>query len=567
MLQYVAALFTTAPTINTNYSMLSCHEKKRQRRDIVTEEEYNSTLEDVVRNQFFPDLPELQKQAAVLDRRAAHDFEGTVRVRRAARRIQLLQEREQDIEAQEDENAKQNRGIRQNPRPLHLESLSEFHARVTSEDNAEFARLQKKETQQKQTEMEEKYQNSFLLKQHGEIDSACEPLASDEPLQLQPDTTDKTAKWKPNPVRNNLFFNASSEYDEMKILRKVDSTDAELMPPPKAVVPKQALIEYIPKYQLDKRIEPSQTRFPPKPMTTATTTTTLAHPLSEHHRHLQPNSDLDSIEAPSDDDVSTDLDSVLYNHRPLHMERQARDQKKKQDLNTMVPMSPLNIRDGERSPVITNLGNVITSNKPATATGPESSITGGTSSGRPEEMLNRTDKSFVIHDESDKDKAAERAQATLEERRIKATTKKTTDKLVTAFAENKRARTMGQKRATRDHATLPPTRIISSFSPAAISLLSKTSSQSRNNPFSARSSGALGSALRTSYTPQRIGSSSTHRSVSGSRRRDHAYNETPRREENVDEKMKVRSKQESLKTRKKPGNANVTTNGLLNLPA
>ena len=66
--------------------------RKRQRREVVTEEEYNSTLSEIIQRDYYSDLPQLQLKAAVLKKREKGDIAGAVQVRRTARKLQHHEE-------------------------------------------------------------------------------------------------------------------------------------------------------------------------------------------------------------------------------------------------------------------------------------------------------------------------------------------------------------------------------------------------------------------------------------------------------------------------------------------
>ena len=118
----------------------------KQRRKVLSEEKYTDSLSQVVQRNFFPDLPALQETAALHDRRAAGDVAGAVAIRRAMRQRQDAVEREiQQQAAIEETSTSLSNYIRSTPRPLHLESLTNFHARVTSQDNADFEEQQAKD--------------------------------------------------------------------------------------------------------------------------------------------------------------------------------------------------------------------------------------------------------------------------------------------------------------------------------------------------------------------------------------------------------------------------------------
>eukprot|EP00546_Thalassionema_frauenfeldii_P010925 CAMPEP_0178926968 /NCGR_PEP_ID=MMETSP0786-20121207/18875_1 /TAXON_ID=186022 /ORGANISM="Thalassionema frauenfeldii, Strain CCMP 1798" /LENGTH=187 /DNA_ID=CAMNT_0020602245 /DNA_START=64 /DNA_END=624 /DNA_ORIENTATION=+ len=152
-----------------------------QRRDILSEEEYTSTLSSIVQRDYFPDIPNLEKQAAVLSRRQLNDFKGAVAVRRAARK---LQKHETDLAEQEEveETSLDASNLRKKPRSLNRESITGFHARVTSEDNHEFEQNLRNELRAKKSRIEDIYRSRVLSIEEGNRDRYSETplLASDQ---------------------------------------------------------------------------------------------------------------------------------------------------------------------------------------------------------------------------------------------------------------------------------------------------------------------------------------------------------------------------------------------------
>lgn len=417
----------------------------KQRRKVLSEEEYTSTLSSIVQREYFPELPGLQKQAAVLDRREAKDFKGAVSIRRAARRLQDHEEALADQEA-EKELAAAESGTREVARPLHRETVSGFHARATSEDNQEFQENLQQEVQARRSRVEAVYSNPYQALIHGPtanlIGRETPLLASD--LFNPPSHNIEPAK---NPKLDNVFFFApevSSEDDTSKMKLLKGSSDMEMMPPPickpnsstgAMVVSKQELVEYILTQSQDRRIEPKQTRFP---------TTVAVVP------QRRPANGQDSSTTDYSTEASTDIDSP---HIPLHQERNARAKRQKRDLETLVAMTPL-IQPGraqDASPI----------------------ITWGTVSSTPMVLGRDPASSFAMPDESARDRAARVAEEKLLKRRAKP-------KTPTSLAMNR----------------------MSNLTPAARSLLQKSMPKG-----SARSAGAFSNALRKSYTPQRRKSS------------------------------------------------------------
>ena len=131
-----------------------------QPRLVVEEEEYQSTLSHIVTRDYFPSLSSLRRDAAILDARSRGDVAGAVAVRRTARREEMERDRQWREEMEAESEAVTETAIvpqhnisasnkvvnvRKRPRPLKHESITGFHTRVTSEDNAEFELNQERE--------------------------------------------------------------------------------------------------------------------------------------------------------------------------------------------------------------------------------------------------------------------------------------------------------------------------------------------------------------------------------------------------------------------------------------
>ena len=403
-----------------------------QRRQILSEEDYQETLTQIVRQDYFPDLPELEKQVAVQNKRAQGDLPGAIAVRRAARQLQQQQEVWQEREREEERNAlENNRGVRTVPRPLHRESLTGFHARVTSEDNAEFARVQQQELQ----ETRQQRQKWLALT---DSRSACQtnknsnlPLLRDSttrtPLllasdQFNPPLEDRQERHAPVQAENSLFFvpNALVQQDE-------DQPQAQLLMPPPPNVKQSAylstnhaLVEYIPKERLEKKIVPSATRFP-KPQPTILSKLSVSH--------LEPDtSDEEGATRTdgnnhyySETDASTDLDAPAPS---IQIERLQGARKRRREMETLVQMTPL-IVPGQA-----------TSNHHRGQDNASPIVTWGSIGGTPLVLAGRGEgvdrslteddsfmddgESFRMPEESSREKAAARAQAKLEERARKS---------------------------------------------------------------------------------------------------------------------------------------------------
>ena len=451
--------------------------RRRQPRIVLSEEDYTSTLNDIVQREYFPDLPSLRRQVAVLDRRAQGDVAGAVAIRRAARQ---LEEHEQAL-AQAEEEAEENVGsdrLRKLPRPLHRETVTGFHARVTSEDNNEFDATQRREVHENRDRLQKVFSLCITNGKTDREEGSETPLLASDKFNPSPHRI-AASEWKDTTTDNGLFFNPQHEESatngkgsRLKRLTNGDSTssvsslDNQLMPPPApvkkssndsscALVLKQDLVEYIPKNKTEKSIEPSQTRFPQ----------VVSLPPQQLIRSFDDSSTTDySTEA------STDLDSPMV---PVSVERRARAKRQRREQATLVNMTPQIV--------------------PGRSAGNESPIvTWGTVAATPM-VLGDVDgtvgKEFTLPAESDRDTAARRAEASLEKRRRKAT-----------------------QQSGSKITSIPTDHMASSLTPAARSLLNRSTLR---RPSSVRSSSAFGSALRSSYTPKRSSTTNLKRDKNG----------------------------------------------------
>jgi hypothetical protein len=214
-------------------------------------------------------------------------------------------------------------------------------------------------------------------------------------------------------------------------------------------VPKHALVEYVPKHALEKKIEPSQTRFPSSKI------------VPFQNRGLVLASHLEESETDgSTTDASTDLDAPL---RPIDQERSKRQRQNERTQQSYVAMTPLLVPGaaGNESP-ITTWGTV--DSTPMVLSGREAG-----------EKSSST--SFSVPAENERERAARKAESELARRvkRAKSSSKSTQQKKL-------------------------------SLTPAAMALLEKT----KRTP--SRPRDAFASSLRSSYTPKPRSSSRTHSS-------------------------------------------------------
>ena len=486
----------------------------RQRRKVLTEEEYQDNLNQIIQRDYFPDLPSLERDVAVYERRAAGDVPGAVAVRRAARRIQAHEEALREQEREDEEAAAENDGIRPVARPLHRESLSNFHARATSEDNVHFESVQSREQSQRKQELlmltngptnkgaaSSSNRAPSQSRRHPMLPSPI-PLASD---QFNPPTPARPSQQSVE-LENSLFFvpkalqkqqtNGTSEQSLFLMLEDNDETiqdgdsDAlalQQMPPPtkrRACAPdKRSLVEYTPTSKMEKRIEPAATRFPKQQQQQQQQLAVHSRPLNT--TEWDTGSDTTGLSSTEGDD--TDLDSTLGRRTPLHIERMQARKRKEREQETLVQMTPLIVPGGggNASPIVT-WGTV----------GATPMVIGQAKQSQGMSNKDIDGSSFKMPEESDRERAAARATAYLAKRSRKFREAGTTPRL--------------DPRA-------------SLLSPAARALLSRNASGSS----SVRSASSFGTALRSSYSVTRpVSGSRAKSSIAG--QRDTAFQATPR---------------------------------------
>ena len=543
----------------------------RQRRKIVSEEEYQSLLSGIITRDYYPSLPSLHRDAIVLQKRSEGDIASAVAIRRAARQIATNEELLQKEEEMDELIARDNGGIRKRPRPLERESIDGFHARVTSEDNAEFEMNMKEEARQKREQMDivfntfgsdyKKVGQLLLTNDTGGNDTgAIDPsrtrglcatplMASDEftaPVhRIQAPGT--TVDGKNKTDRNSLFFTpnhyTSPEPSALCTTNgKTTSLMMKEMPPPSnnplvcihSSLPFRAntsmelrskmqdsetmhLIEYQAKPSIEsseKRIIPANTRFAYQTesrIVVRTTRQTIEAPTAAVKTEY----------AYETDSSTTDLDASPL---PLTLERRSRLDRIERDRNTFVAMTPLIVPGGggdgssrdDDSPIIT-WGNVASTPLVSGGERLRSAIT--TTSNINDEQENMfklpvQDKTEVIA------KAAEAKLAKLSKRFKEAggTTKDAVSQTGSSSLSS-----------VAKSSILDRTR---SLTPAARSLLEKSTSnlssrilaKSSSMKIAARSGSAFGSALRNSYTPN---SQRDRVKSSRSQQRKDVYKSTP----------------------------------------
>mmetsp|Transcript_28065 Transcript_28065/g.81131 ORF Transcript_28065/g.81131 Transcript_28065/m.81131 type:complete len:632 (-) Transcript_28065:121-2016(-) len=580
---------------------------QKQSRQILKEEKYQQTLSQIVQRDFYPALPSLHRDLAVLEKRAEGDVAGAVAVRRAYRRVADEEEKAAEADREEDARAQSiSGGTRKRPRPLERESVTGFHDRATSEDNEEFDRVTRKEESERVDRMRALYsarpgagamlqlQNGTAHRNAGDDTSATrtrnQVLGADTPLLPASEqfdapvirVVDATAK---STDTNSLFFvpghySASDEgvcegadhgkrraYN-LPLLEEGKGNSSSLMlpPPPRkkgaggstanSLVrkdtssataatgnPKMDLVEYVPKpgsdvndvgFRAVPTINAAMTRFPHQGESRLPPASGRRN---AHTGSVMAASSSHSI-ASSDTDTTTDLDATPTS---LAGERAARTDAMARERESYVAMTPVILPGGNRdqgsdSP-ITTWGAVV--GTPLVLPGSQAKATGSLPTAGPiddDEGIgsdhNRV-KSFALPAEDGIE-----ATARIAEIRIAARTKAYRDAQSRAkrgekndIVNNKSSRTGGSitVRSAKSRSSMHSR--TESLTPAARALLARgtpksslsSMSAASHGKVSARSSSALGSALRSSYTPM-----SSPRSSSSSTTRRKAATATPR---------------------------------------
>ena len=249
---------------------------KKKKRVVLPEDEYQQNLSRIIRRDYFPALHRLKRETGAEHRPneiiIRPDYEGG----------NLLDQ----------------------------DSLTGFHARVTSEDNVAFTEQLRREALTKEET------NQRLLEQ---FDPSHATAGSLTPSNLA--SGDRKLPTKASS-RNALFFVPDSS---TQLVRTDNGTDqgSMLMPPPQQM-----------SLSNNRSIEPAATRFPEKPPAPA-------RPLADE---WDDESDL------SDSDASTNLDDDDTDCN-LEMAKQRARRRKEKELETLVRMTPL--IDPGASPIVT----------------------------------------------------------------------------------------------------------------------------------------------------------------------------------------------------------------------
>jgi hypothetical protein len=251
-----------------------------------------------------------------------------------------------------------------------------------------------------------------------------------------------------------------------------------------SIIAKSHLVEYIPKHNLEKKIDPTQTRFPAKSII----------PLTRFlNQHNQGSSLLDASETDDSDSCYTTDTSLYYStdldapFRPIDHERQQREKrllrkKQQQSHQSYVAMTPQITPGGGNASPITTWGTI--DQTPLVLSGKNLTT---------DEESNAMDDGhvpvFSMPAYNHQEDVARRAEMELIRRAKRAKQKQTTTTTTTRMASTTRSATRSNAKSSSSSRTK------SSLTPAAMSLLQKTTGR-----LPSRSRDAFGSALRTSYS-------------------------------------------------------------------
>jgi len=544
---------------------------KTQPRSILTEDEYTDTLTHIVTRDYFPAIHSLRRDDAILKARSRGDIASAVTVRRQFRKDESEREREWQENVKEEGEATASMAaltnhygskpinIRKRPRPIKHESVTGFHARVTSEDNAEFEMNQERERKDLEVKMSLVYSananktgrlkiETALCKQAGEDAGNDEKtdnhdsllsdhfgLASDK-FNASPSgiriTEGRSGNTEAQGIsKNGLFFEPQHQLQNATATK----SDNLLMPPPPTRDPNPTtnsiiafqqskdkhlttdsyahsssskqlheLVEYIPK-STEPNINPPATRFPYQ---------NESRLLPNHPRNpndiRRSNSHLSDTSASE----STDLDA---SPRSLTRERAAYQKAKVRENETFVAMTPL-IRPGggeggskgengfADEPIMT-WGNVAST--PLV-------LGGGNSADGCNNSAEWEPSPLLAVDAGDSDVAVQPTFFDVVNESSREAVAQNAEKMLATRAKSYRAAGSEQKKRAGYTPKSKPDRAnpfdrSASLTPAGRALLqaskrNPTSSvfrPSNNDPrrINARSKDSFGSALRTAYTP------------------------------------------------------------------
>ena len=316
---------------NSSNSSSSGVNVEGQKRVVLSEEEYVSTLSEIIERDYYPALNSLKRDVSILEKRKEGDIAGAVAIRRAARKLEQAKQMElqQELILETSTTSSTSTGsskVRSIARPLHHESVDGFHQRVTSEDNQEFH--QQYQNQSNQQLLLLTHQTNKNIHSHNKSFMMIQP-ASTNPLFFPPSHHNNNN----NNNNNHLLL------DSLKMPPPPNKTSTKQLS-------KQLLVEYIPKPKNEKDIliQPSQTRFSHQSQSR------LSHP-----NNTTTHSSLTTTTTTNNGDETTDLDEIDdEDHTTLSQQRKKRLQKEQSTYVCMTPqITPNSDSNNNQSPIIT----------------------------------------------------------------------------------------------------------------------------------------------------------------------------------------------------------------------
>ena len=513
----------------TSTDIIDNSKSTKQQRIVLTEEKFTNTLSSIITRDYFPSLPSLRRDTAILQKRLEGDTASVVQIRQAARNLATHEELKTQSEIIEESIASRNGGLRKRGRPLDRENIDGFHQRVTTEDNVEFELNMKREAKEKKQIMGRLFLATSDNGEEREMDGNTRMKLCDTPIMASDEfnapveriqVAGTTVEGKNKTDRNALFFTPqhlteSSDDTIHAALPSQSFADSKMMPPPlrnsnSSRVPIQTslstiktsrinnsmmhLVEYKVKSSSmsnsrQKQIVPSNTRFQYQ------NESRIVAPAT--NRSIEPEPApvaLQKLGYDTDSSAATDLDASPIS---IDLERKRRLQQILNDRNTFVTMTPLIVpgRDDD-SPIVT-WGDVAST--PLAVRRGEESDDVPTQSFVP---FIRNDLEFKFLCEDGREAVAKEVEEKLAKQ---AKRFKHIGALCKIGHETRTKTVQGSKQ--RSTSTMLDRTL--SLTPAARALLVRsTQTMTRrigaksSMTIAARSGSAFGSALRNSYTPQ-----------------------------------------------------------------
>jgi protein DGCR14 len=571
----------------------------KQRRLVLSEEDYTGTLTSIITRDYFPALPALNRDAAILKKRSEGDVSSVIAIRRNARQIEAKEELVNQLEETEEIVALHNGGKRKRARPLERETVDGFHQRVTSEDNAEFEENMRREVVENRQRMDLIYQTSGekmknlggLLTNIGDTDETrnipkdagklnlCNTplLASDyfnAPVErIQCAGTNADGKNK--TIRNALFFTPEQLGHSTKenVLEKIDLwpnsmlDDSQIMPPPKSIKSLPSIVPMIDSIGLNvfERKPECLVEFKVQPTHDPNSTEKMIVPSNTRFdyqgssRVIEPcysksldtgSKEISQLEYDTDTSVTTDLDATPVS---ISMERKQRVDHKERTRNTFVAMTPTIIPGKDTDSPIVTWGRVASTPLALGLEGKRNEISQQTVTENDDNLIV---SSFQLPQENKKEIVAKRAEQLLSKRA--ECYKQSRNKMRNGEQDIQQS----EMEKSRNNKITTVIGRASSLTPAALSLLGRAA-RNKSNCFlskssigvTPRSSSSFGTALRNSYS-----SSSNTASIAsaGSRKSSTINKATP-----MSSAFSVTQPASYLVGKRKDGNGTVSTSGLL----